>query len=232
MRIEPEITGASLVLLGDFNPSILVPAWFGWHGLLSPNVVDNAELILATPEITEFNADWLNLQVLRDRLLLRTFQSPFVRLRDLAVRVFREQLPHTRLSAMGINREVHFPVKSYSERDQIGRRLAPIEPWGEWSQKLELAKEYGGMASITMTQRNPEGRPPGGQINVTVEPSALIRQDLGTGVYVHVNDHYTVEDPQSQSATGEIVSLLEAGFDKSIERAEGIIDHIMSLGKE
>ena len=34
MRIEPEISGVSVVLLGDFNPAIFTPAWFALHGLL------------------------------------------------------------------------------------------------------------------------------------------------------------------------------------------------------
>ena len=34
MRIEPEISGVAVVLLGDFNPAIFTPAWFAMHELL------------------------------------------------------------------------------------------------------------------------------------------------------------------------------------------------------
>ena len=63
---------------------------------------------------------------------------------------------------------------------------------------------------------------------MTVEPSKKIGED-GTGVYVQVNDHYAIEDPKSQNATNEIVSILEKSFDDSVRLADQIIDHIMSL---
>ena len=84
------------------------------------------------------------------------------------------------------------------------------------------------MTSLTMRQVNPEGRPPGGQINVTVEPSNRIGQGR-LGVYARVNDHYTIENVESQMGTSNIVELLEENFDESLRRADQIIDHIMSL---
>ena len=231
MRIEPEIVGVSVVLVGHFNPSIFTPQWFAWHELLPKKTVDTANLKIAHPQITEFNADWLHLEITPERFLISTTQSPVVRLRDLAIRIFREHLPHTRLNAMGINREVHFSVSSFSERDRIGRLLAPVKPWGDWGKKLEPDGKHGGMTSLTMRQVNPEGRPPGGQVNVTVEPSNKIGEDR-PGVYVRINDHYTIENLEGQMATSEIVTLLEKHFEESLRRADQIIDHIMSLGKD
>ncbi len=228
MRIEPELAGVSLVLLGNFNPSIFVPAWFGWRGLLSQEVVDSADLTIAHPQITQFSAGWLRLQVVPERFSISTAHAPSIRLRDLAVRIFREQLPHTRLTAMGINREVHFPVGNFGDRDQIGKLLAPIEPWGDWAQELGLDRELGGMTSLTMTRLDPEGRPPGSRINVTVEPSNRIG-DGSTGIYVRVNDHYAARDSESQMATSDIVTMLEMNFDGSLRRADQIVDHVMSL---
>ncbi len=228
MRIEPEITGVSLVLLGDFNPPIFTPSWFGWQGLLSEEMVENAELEIAQRQIVVFRADWLELQVVPDRYSASSAQAPFVRLRDLTIRVFREQLPHTRLRALGINRDVHFLVNNYGERDKIGRTLAPTEPWGDWGQNLDPDGTAGGVASLTMTQRNPRGRPLGGQINVTVEPSTRVG-DNERGIYVRVNDHYVVEDPEGLTASSEIISILEEHFEKSVRQSDEIIDHVMSL---
>ena len=87
------------------------------------------------------------------------------------------------------------------------------------------------MTSLTMTQVQLQGRLADDRLNVTVQPSNKIGQD-GTGVYIEVNDHYTIKDPASQSATSEIVAILEDNFDHSIRSAERIIDHIMSLGGE
>ena len=49
MKIEPEISGASVVLVGNFNPAILTPAWFELNGLLPEGTAEGADLHLAHP---------------------------------------------------------------------------------------------------------------------------------------------------------------------------------------
>ena len=229
MRIEPEISGVSAVLLGDFNPAIFTPAWFALHGLLPESVTDSADLRLAHQQVTEFAADWLLLHVTVDRFSVETLQAPHIRLRDLVARIFKEYLHHTPLRAFGINRNVHFRVKSLAERDRIGRTLAPVESWGAWGHDLDLYGKHGGMKSLTMSQLAPDGRPTGSQINVTVEPSNRIRNKQ-TGVYVRVNDHYAIDDAELGTAE-RLIDLFDDNFDTSLERSNGIIDHIMSLAK-
>lgn len=227
MRIEPEIDGVGVVLIGDFNPAILTPAWFALNGLLPEALVENASLRVAHKEVTAFEADWLRLNVSGQSFSVETLQAPHVRIRDLVSRVFGEQLSHTPLRAFGINRQVHFRVDDLQQRDTIGRRLAPVEPWGAWSDALGLDGEHGGMTSLTMTQVDPDGRPKGGRINVTVEPSTRIGEGR-SGVYVQVNDHYTVAHMKAGTASTAIHLLVE-NFDESLKRSEQIIDHVMSL---
>ena len=229
MRIEPEISGVSVVLLGKFNPAIFTPAWFALHDLLPKNATDNATLQIAHEQVTEFSTDWLRLQVTGERFIVETLQAPYIRLRDLVVRIFGEHLYHTPLNALGINRNVHFQVSDLAARDRIGRTLAPVRPWGDWGHDLGLDGEQGGMTSLTMTQCNPEGRPPGGSINVKVEPSNRIGQGR-FGVYVRVNDHYAIDDTGPDSGQ-RLIGLFEANFEKSLSRSDGIIDHIMSLAQ-
>ena len=230
MRIEPEISGASVVLLGDFNPAIFTPAWFALHDLLPESVADSADLRVAHQQVTEFVADWLRLQVTAEHFVVETLQAPHVRLCDFVARTFREYLHHTPVRAFGINRNVHFRVQSLTERDRIGRTLAPTEPWGAWGQNLGLDGKQGGMTSLTMTKLNPEGRPNGGQINVTVEPSHRIGEGR-TGVYVRVNDHYAIDNAELGTAE-RLMELFEDNFDRSLKRSNDIIDHIMSLAKK
>ena len=229
MRIEPEISGVSVVLLGDFNPAIFTPAWFALHGLLPESVADSAELHIANQQVTDFVADWLLLRVTVDRFSVETLQAPHIRLRDLVARIFKEYLHHTPLRAFGINRHVHFRLKSSAERDRIGKTLAPVEPWGTWGRDLDLDGKHGGMKSLTMSQLAPDGRPTGGQINVTVEPSYRI-SNRQTGVYVGVNDHYAIDNAELETAE-HLIDLFDDNFDTSLERSNGIIDHIMSLAK-
>ena len=227
MRIEPEIDGVSVILVGSFNPAIFTPAWFALHGLLPEGIADSADLAVAHKQMTMFNADWLRLEVTPDQFNVETVQAPHVRIHDLVLRVFGEHLHHTPLTAFGLNRNVHFQVGSLAARDQLGRILAPVEPWGPWAQELGLDGEHGGMTSLTMTQVDPEGRPAGGRINVKVEPSIRIGNGR-TGVFVGVNDHYAADDARP-SAAGRLMDLLEGNFQTSLSRSEQIINHIMSL---
>ena len=228
MRITPEISGVSIVLVGvgAFNPAIFTPAWFTMQGLLPEGTEKSAQLQVAHQQLTEFSTEWLRLEVTPDRFLGETLQAPYIRLRDFTVRMFKEHLYQSPLVALGINRQVHFQVKSLAGRDRIGRTLAPLEPWKD---VLGLDGSHGGMTSLTMSHTKPEGRPEGGSINVKVEPSNRIGQGV-TGVYVAVNDHYAGDESEPGSA-GRLTGLLEDNFDTSLKRSEGIIDHIMSLGE-
>lgn len=230
MRIEPEISDVNIVLLGKFNPAIFTPAWFALHELLPENIAERAELEVAHQQVTAFVVDWLHLQVTTERFSVDTSQAPHIRLRDLVVRVFKEHLHHTPITAFGINRQVHFLVDSFIERERIGRMLAPVEPWGAWAKQIGLEGEHGGMTSLTMMQGDPEGRPKGDSINITVEPSNRIGEGR-LGVYVRVNDHYSIESSSSET-TRHLMGLLEENFETSITRSDGIIDHIMSLAED
>ena len=227
MRIEPEISGVAVVLLGDFNPAIFTPGWFAMHGLLPKAAAESADLQVAHRQVTAFSTDWLRLQVTSDRFAADTAQAPHIRVRDLVMRVFKEHLTHTPTRVMGINRRVHFRVGSLAERDRIGRALAPVEPWGRWGVELGLDGEQGGMTSLTMSQIRPEGRPKGGRINVKVEPSTRIG-DGRSGVFVEVNDHYAV-DGADTGGSSQLMGFLDRDFDTSIRRSDGIIYHVMSL---
>ena len=227
MRIEPEISSVSVVLLGKFNPAIFTPAWFALQGLLPESAATSANLQVAHQQVTVFSTEWLRLEVTTNRFLVETLQAPYVRLCDLVVRLFKEHLHHTPLNALGINRNVHFQFQSSTERDRVGKLLAPVEPWGIWGHSLGLDGEHGGMTSLTMSQINPEGRSTGGRINVKVEPSNKIGQGR-LGVYVQVNDHYAIDDA-SPGAGEHLIGLLENNFDTSLNRSNSIVDHIMSL---
>ena len=227
MRIEPEISGVSIVLLGKFNPAIFTPGWFALHGLLPAGAAENADLQVAHQHITAFSTDWLRFEVTLDACKFETVQAPHIRVADLAIRTFKEHLNHTPLTALGINRDVHFRVREAAERDRIGRTLVPAEPWGRWRDELELDAEHGGMTSVTVSQLKPSERPEGGRINIKVEPSTRIGEGR-LGVYVNVNDHYDVV-ADSPDANARLMQLLQENFERSLERSASIIDHIMSL---
>ena len=228
MQIEPEIGEVSVVLRGQFNPAIFSPAWFALNKLLGQGLVDGAQLEICSGEITVFGAEWLRIEVDQRRFLASTLQAPSVRVCDLVARTFSEGLYHTPLEALGINRSVHFCVESLSQRDRMGRRIAPVEPWGAWGKTLGETGLQGGVTSLTMTQVEIEGRPPGDRIHVTTQPSNKVGDGV-KGVLVNVNDHYTLKETVSSGSARVFMDMLRERFSSSITHSEKIIDHIMSL---
>ena len=227
MRIQPELSGVDVVVLGDFNPTIFSPRWFSANGLIRASVADSAQVQVIHQEVSDFVADWLHIQVMRNRFYVGTKQAPYVRLRDLVLRIFSEYLPHTPLRAFGINFNVHFLVDSPSTRDRIGTMLAPVEPWGPWRKSLDLDSASGGMTRLQMSQLAPGGRNPGGQVNVRVEPSARVGL-IESGIFVSVNDHFA-GGSASPEVADSLMEILGEEFNPSLERSKGIVDQIMSL---
>lgn len=229
MRIDPEISGVSIVAVGDFSPAAFHPAWFSLHGLLSAEAAEAAKVHIVSPEATEFEFDWLTVEVTTRAFSMTTLQEPYVRVRDLAASLFGERLPDPPVRALGINRTAHFRVRDMSERDRIGRALAPTEAWGKWAAALGLDGHHGGMTSLTMTQVDIDGRPDDDIINVKVEPSVRIG-GRRTGVYVIINDHYTIKRASGKSSE-QLRAILDSRFDESRRWSDGIIDHVMSLAE-
>ena len=232
MRIQPQFEGVSIVLAGSFNPSIFTPAWFGLNNLLSNSQVSSANLKLAHRDFTEFSLDWLHVTVTMERFTAETTQAPNIRVHDLVFRTFNELLNHTPLKALGINQLIHFPVEGKKELDRIGRKLAPLEPWGKWGGELNTVEEFGGLRSLTMSQTTLKERPMNDQLNVRVEPSERIKQKGGYGVFVEVNDHYTAGNVENAATSKILMNKLYRYFDESLSRSKMLIDQVMSLSNE
>ena len=229
MRIKPEISGIYVVLNAkeSFAPAILTPAWFELHGLLPDGTAEAATLGVSHRQVTVFETDWLNLEVNTNQFIASTNQEPFIRVRDLVLRVFRERLSQTPISALGINRDVHFKVGTAAEREHIGRQLAPLTPWGELGHELQLDDRGAGLSSLTMSQHSRHNTTSDGQFNITIEPSRQVAVD-STGVYVRVNHHYTIEEAGADT-TLRFMELLADNFETTHRRSDKIIDHIMAL---
>ena len=232
MRIQPQSEGVSIVLVGSFNPSIFTPAWFGLNKLLSNSEVSNANLKLAHRDFTDFSIDWLHVTVTMDRFTVETYQAPYIRMPDLVVRTFNDLLNHTPLKALGINQIIHFQVKDKEEFHRIGRKLAPLEPWGTWGNNLNTVEEFGGLFSLTMSQIALKERPVDDRLSVRVEQSQLIAQNGGYGFFVEVNDHFTAGNVENAEANITLMNKLNMFFDESLLRSKLLIDQVMSLSKE
>ena len=156
--------------------------------------------------------------------------EPYITVFDIAKVIFSDLLPHTPLTMLGINFDVHFRLQTPEQRIALGRALAPVGPWGTFGNRMEPDKKgrVGGMVSLTMQELNFDDRP-GGHRNVKIEPS--IQLHSAAGVYMQVNDHYTLELADGVGAEA-VMSLLEKSFDKSIIEAKRIVAEMMKFASE
>ncbi|MGO9460076.1 MAG: hypothetical protein ACLP1W_08140 [Rhodomicrobium sp.] len=228
MIIEPEIAGASVVLVGSFNPAIFSPDWFVRQNLLEKDqIVQPGPNFIIHPQIAQFSVEWCQISVDLDKFSLTTTRDPLVRISDLASRTFGQYLTHTPLRAVGLNRYVHFRVSSLEKRDEIGYKLAPPEAWGEWGAaiKKKSGLKHGGMQAVAM-QQNVFDYDRTGNITATVQPSSEIKE--GFGVFVQVNDHYEITKIETIDGISEAITILDK-FEESRKNSEWIIEQVMRL---
>src|SRR5271156_5897420 len=137
MRIEPEISGAAIVLRGAFNPSIFQPFWLVRNEILTEKQGETVQINLIHPQAAEFDIpEQFSLHVDPTTFTITRAEAPLILASDAAVRIFSVLLPHTPIGQLGINRSVHFSVGSFEERNRIGKLLAPPDPWGTWGAEL------------------------------------------------------------------------------------------------
>jgi len=224
---EYELGAYSVVLLGNFNPSIFSPAWFGRYGLLTDEEVAVADVKVIHSDLALFTVDWLSLRVEQQRFQVQS-QVSSIQIRDLVLKTFQDYLSHTPVHSMGINRQVHYKLPSRDHRMRFGRTLAPLEPWGDWGQEIEKGEEPGGLISLSMRQPRPDG--PKGYLQVTIQPSDSIPRN--SGIYFRANDHYEVASRDNLTGCEEIMTLLDSEFEKSLTRVERILDQVLAKAEE
>lgn len=208
---QPKIKGHNIVLIGNFNPLIFQPAWFGAEGLLQKLESEKATVEIIHPDAVIFSLDWLRLEVIRERFMVETTQEPFDEIiRDLVIGTFN-LLRHTPITKMGINRQMHFPMESEEKWHTAGHKLAPKELWSEILEKP-------GMCSLTMEESiRRDGLK--GYIRVKIEPSAKIHP----GIFFEVNNHFETKDASSTVGCDEIINILKNSWAESYKRSENII---------
>ncbi len=211
---KPSLQVHQIVLLGDFNPKIFQPAWFGAEGLIRQAEVDEAKIEVIHPEVVVFMLEWLRLEVTRERFSAGTLQEPYDEVvRDLVLGTFKI-LRHTPLRKMGINLEAHFQVESDERWHSIGHTLAPKLIWEE-------ILVNPGMRSLTVQGGRPDNLK--GYVAVTVEPSVRFHP----AIFVRVNDHFEVGHPESSLGADEIIKILENSWVESYRRSGMIIQKLL-----
>ncbi len=227
MLIEPEISSASIVLVGKFNPAIFHPSWFALQGIMSRAQADAATTEVVHPDLTVIQEEATKIQVEPTRFTVETRIAPFVTIADFVAKTFGENLTHTPVRIVGINRQMHFRLAEAEDRVKMGRRLAPLEPWGEWGTRLAAARtgeRIAGMSSLTMQEPfDREGY--ACHYQVQVGPSTAVRGP--NGVQVYTNFQFAAPGPDNAKGCLEIVRFMYDVFDDEIRNAEWMTDELL-----
>jgi len=172
--------GASIVMIGQFNPAIVTPPWLERKGLLGPGESDEVTEQVIVPRTTVFALPSFRCEVTETRLNLQT-EDPleFSRLRDMAIGLL-DSLPETPLAAVGMNRFFHFGYERREDFDALGDQFAPK---ALWAPILNLP----GLRSMLMEGTRTDGYH--GWVWIKMEPSNVHQQ----AVYIEHNDHVMLQ---------------------------------------
>lgn len=206
--------GASIVLVGSFNPGIFHPSWFEKQELLPTIETQDAQIEVISNDVAIFVMSWVRIEVLGDRFVARTVdESKFGPLRDLVVGTFRF-LEHTPVNQVGLNREIEYQLPTEDEWHTIGHKLTPKEPW------LPFVKSPG-MKSVMMEAQRDDERE--GVLNITIKPVVNVPSKPRT-VHIQVNDHIELGPEKTALDACKIVEeTWETSLARAIKIGEGLI---------
>ena len=179
-------------------------------------------------DVARFQIDDVEYIVEASRFQLFTSAAPWIKIADMANMIFGELLAHTPILAFGINHEIHFNTPSIESRIELGRQLAPIEPWGAYGKQYEESNESSAVVPTSLTmQRRQLTDEVEFETNVKIEPSVVLTGDCG--VYMDLNYHHKLLHNAGSFGATEAIELLLERFDGCISEAEEIFDQIMGL---
>ena len=216
MNHELVFQAHTIVAVGDLNPAIFQPGWFAAEGLITHEEAQAARVEMISAQAALFQVDWLNLQVLPDRLVAATENEAFYRhLLDLVAATF-SKLIHTPIRALGINYSGHYRLQDAAQWAYFSDELAPRT---RWSGLLENPV----MQSITMGSPRTTG--PKGHLQVRVEPSVRVDH----GVFVDINHHYDVSDEEGGGCRA-MLGVLSEQWDSTFSSYRHVLSRIFPDG--
>lgn len=211
----------SIVLLGAFNPTIFQPMWFASQDLLRGSEAEKAKIEIVHPDVSIFSAEWLVVQVTRDRFSAATRADAYKsHLCDLVQGVFAK-LSHTPVHQMGINVTTRMRFRDEKDWHSFGHFVVPKSPWVGVLDKP-------GMHSVHVRGERSDGN--AGHFLVSIEPDLNTRTD----VLLRVNDHFDLpkgEPTNAATFAGMLAKLYEGSLGKAAAAADRLADNFLKVGE-
>lgn len=214
------VTGMEIVVVAQFSPRALQPLELRRLGVLSEGDLLNAEFDHLFEDLMTFRLPWMQVTFETERLIVGTVpSSPQPEpIRDFVVSLLRS-IEKPSVKAVGINRNLHFPVSDEDVWHKVGHKLAPKE--GLWDRVVDTP----GVEAISVSGLRRDGR--NGKMTIRVEPS----RRLSFGIYVNVNDHFVADQPSPEGSIRWLTDLLESSWVESEKRANEVFGMIEGISK-
>lgn len=123
----------------------------------------------------------------KNRYQILTTSCPWVGIADKTRSIFHDHLRRTPIHMVGINGDIHFDLGSFEARMKLGRNLAPIKPWGNFGNQLELEERdlAGGLTSLAILRKKKfNDQSIIIATNITIEPSnEVLKNNGGISIY-------------------------------------------------
>lgn len=219
MRFSPEIFGSSIVAVGAFNPAIFTPDWLFARNLIGATDCDAAkssEGLLISSQVSTFETDWFHLQIVDGQFSLTSKGALTPAFSDLACGIF-ESVPHTPITAVGLNFLAHFKMGSDADYHRVGDTLAPKRVWRS---VFPGENSFFGLSNLqVIINSGKDGKPSDSldKLIIQIQPSSRVKM----GVFLSSNDHRAQFASKSSDANAGVVSrIIRNDWDAARERAE------------
>lgn len=221
-----DIFSSSIVAVGAFNPAIFSPDWLERNKLIGKGDADEATKspgLIISHQATVFETEWFAFQVVENQFSLTSKGALTPAIRDLAVGIF-SLVPHTPITALGLNFLAHFRLGSEAEYHKIGDVLAPKTIWDS----LYPERSAAGLGDLSIRIQDAErGSAPrsGNEKRISVQPSGKVK----FGVFMSLNDHREIRDSgDGMSLAEQAAAIVDSDWQISCDDAIRVFDQVVS----
>lgn len=212
MNYSLEFDEAAIVILGSFNPAIFHPFWFNAKGLIKSEEAETSKIEVTHPTITIFSMEWCKVHVELNRFVIQaTSPLHFDQIEDLMLGTF-SLLESTPVSALGINRMMHFKLESRETMDAFGDMIAPKQVWKDFMHDP-------GLSTLVMVDPKEKAKK---LTQITIQRSGR----LEFGLFIAINNHFDIEDNTVKNLLNILKESWQDNITKSAEKANLLLDRV------
>jgi hypothetical protein len=220
---------ASIVLVGNFNPSIFHPEWFIRHEIVPSwnysgrNFTGDEVVPAVLPDLAQVEfQDKRNLHVMLNKFTLRCARaSEYLTIKDIVTSTFNI-LQETPITQMGMNYQAIIQLTSKELWLKFGEQMAPKSPWltaAPYINDLEKEKKDSlGLLEMTMQMPRPDDLK--GHIRPTLKAVDSASQKLS----ISINNHVEIEDTSATT----MIDYLNNHWEPALEFADAFVEKVLT----